>query len=167
MLTRIFVTTVVIAGFGSLASAQGRGGGGGPRGQEGQDDSQYAALSSRPYQQNRLDRLSEMLRLNKEQKNGAKEIFDAAQKEAEPVRDQIAKGRTAIATAYLKKQTQPEIDQLVTAYANSVAQMTGIEVRAFAKLCESLNPDQQKRTGPVFPLMAGMFSGKDWNRAGN
>ena len=167
MLTRILVTTVVIAGFGSLASAQGRGGGSGPRGQEGQDDSQYAALSSRPYQQNRLDRLGELLRLNKEQKNGAKEIFDAAQKEAEPIRDQILKSRAAIATAYLSKQGQPEIDQLVTAYATTVAQMTGLELRAFAKLCESLNPDQQKRVGQVFPLMSGMFSGRDWNRVGN
>ena len=48
-----------------------------------------------------------------------------------------------------------------------MAQMAGIELRAFAKLCESLNADQQKRVGQVFPLMSGMFSGRDWNRVGN
>jgi hypothetical protein len=164
MFTRILLAGFVITG---LASAQR--GGGGLRGQEGNgpDDGGYGALSARPYQQNRLDRLTELLRLNKEQKNGAKEIFDAAQKDAEPVRDQIQKGRTAIATAYLSKQAQPEIDQLVASYANSVAQMTGIEVRAFAKLCESLNSDQQKKVGPAFALIGGMFNGRDWNRMGN
>jgi hypothetical protein len=160
------LTWLVITTFPSSVSAQR--GGGGPRGpQGGEDDGGYAALSARAYQQNRLDRFTELLKLNKEQKNGAKEVFDAAQKEADPVREQILKSRTALATAYLAKQSQPEIDQLTATYANQVALMTGIEMRAFAKLCESLNPDQQKRVGSVFPLVSGMFNGRDWNRVGN
>jgi hypothetical protein len=161
MFMRLLLVGIAIA---CVASAQ-RGGPSGPRGQE--DDPQYAALSARAYQQTRLDRFTELLKLNKEQKNGAKQIFDAAQKEAAPVREQIQMQRSAIATAYLGKQPQPEIDQLIANYANSLAQMTAIEMRAFAKLCESLNQDQQKRVGPAFQLMAGMFSGRDWNRAAN
>ena len=150
-----------------MASAQ-RGGSSGPRGQEGAggDDPNFTALSARSYQPTRLERFSEMLRLNKDQQKGAKEIFDAAQKEAAPVRDQIQKSRGNLATAYLIKQSQPDIDQLVTAYGALTAQMTAIEMRAFAKLCDSLSPDQQKRVGPAFQLMAGMFNGRDWNKVG-
>jgi cell division septum initiation protein DivIVA len=149
----------------SLAPAQR---GGGPRGPQGaEDDGGYAALAARAYQQSRLDRFSELFRLNKEQKNEAKEIFDAAQKEAAPVRDQILKSRTDLASAYLTKRPQAEIDQLTASYAGQVTQMTSIEMRAFAKLYESLNPDQQKKAGAAFPLVTGMFYGRDWNRIGN
>ena len=163
---RVLLTLFAVTGLTSLALGQRGGGRGGPQG-PGEDDGGYAALSARAYQQTRLDRFTELLRLNKEQKNGAKEIFDAAQKEAAPVREQIFKSRANLATAYLAKQPQPEIDQLTASYASSVAQMTGIELRAFSKLCESLSADQQKKVGSVFPLMSGMFSGRDWNRAGN
>lgn len=162
---RCLVALTAAAGMASLAPAQRGGGGRGPQGAE--DDGGYAALAARAYQQSRLDRFTEVLRLNKEQKNGAKEIFDAAQKDAAPVRDQVLKSRTDLASAYLDKKPQAEIDQLTTAYASQVAQMAGIEMRAFAKLYDSLNPDQQKKIGQAFPLVSGMFSGRDWNRAGN
>ena len=162
---RCLVALTTVAGMASLALAQRGGGGRGPQGAE--DDGGYAALAARAYQQTRLERFTELLRLNKDQKNGAKEIFDAAQKEAVPVRDQILKSRTELASAYLDKKPQAEIDQLSTAYASQVAQMASIEMRAFAKLYDSLSPDQQKKIGQAFPLVSGMFSGRDWNRAGN
>ena len=152
------LVAVLSVGLVPVASAQRGGGGGGDLG---------AAPGGRPYQEDRLERFTEILKLNKEQKSGAKEIFDAAQKEAAPVRDQILKSRGEIATAYLKKQSQPEIDQLVASYGALQAQMTNIELRAFAKLCDSLNTDQLKRVGPAFLLMAGMFNGRSWNRVGN
>jgi len=96
----------------------------------------------------------------------AAEIFDAAQKEAASVREQIQKGRSALAAAYLSKHGQPEIDQLLATQGTVEAQMAGIELRAFAKLVDTLTPDQQKKVGPVFQQMAGMFSGRDWNRIG-
>jgi len=155
-----------MAGLVSVAPAQ-RGGGPQGGGGFGGDDSaaQYGALAGRPFQaQDRLDRFTSMLKLNKEQKSGAKEIFDAAEKEAATVRDEIQKSRTALASAYMQKQSQAEIDKLAADYGTQMAQMAGIEIRAFSKLVDSLTPDQQKRAGPVFQQMAGMFSGKDWNR---
>src|SRR5215472_10544228 len=140
---RFLLALFAVTALASLAPAQRGGGRGGPQGAE--DDGGYAALAARAYQQSRLDRFTELLRLNKEQKNGAKEIFDAAQKEAAPVRDQILKSRTDLASAYLNKKPQMEIDQLTANYASQVALMTSIEMRAFARLCDSLNPDQQKK----------------------
>ena len=166
MRLRLLLGLIIAAGLGPVSPAQR--GGGLPKGPQGaEDDGGYAALSARAYQETRLERFTELLRLNKDQKNAAKEIFDAAQKEAAPVRDQILKSRAGLASAYLAKQPQNEIDQLTASYANELAQMTGIELRAFAKFCESLTPDQQKKAGPVFQLISGMFYGRDWNRIGN
>ena len=103
-----------------------------------------------------------MLKLNKDQKNAAKEIFDAAQKEATPVRAGIQKSRGDIAIALLAKKDPPEIDQLLTNYGDFMAQMAGIELRALTGVLEKLNPDQQRRAGEAFLLMPGMFSKGNW-----
>jgi len=172
MFARILVAGVLVTGLVSVASAQGRGGGG-PQGGRTDDGSQPGFTVGIPqaagagYQRTRLERFTEMLRLNKEQESGTKKIFDAAQKEASPLRDEIQKSRTAIAVAIMKKQPQAEIDQLVNNYGTLVGQITAIELKAFGSLVETLSPDQQKRVGPVFQQMAGMFSNRDWNRTGN
>ncbi|PWU03936.1 MAG: hypothetical protein C5B51_17875 [Terriglobia bacterium] len=165
MRMRLWVVFLV-AVWAPVASAQ-RGGNNGPRGQQESADDQYGALTNRPYTQSKLDRLGDMLRLSRDQKNGAREIFDAAQKEAAPLREEIIKGRAAIAVAMISEKPQAEIDQLIATYGNLMAQMTGFELRAFAKLCATLNPDQQKRVGPVFAFMSGMFSSRNWNTTVN
>jgi len=162
---------VLAASLASVAVAQR--GGGAPQGPRGDDGTQpgftvgIPQTAGRGYLPTRLEHFTEMLRLSKEQESGAKKIFDSAQKEASPLRDQIQKSRTAIAVAIMMKQPQAEVDQMVTSYGNLVSQMTAIELKAFGSLVETLNPDQQKRVGPVFQQMAGMFSNKDWNRVGN
>jgi hypothetical protein len=162
---RVFLLVLVTA---SLALAQGRGGQ--PRGQEeaGPDGAGgFGRGDGRPYQENRLDRIADMLKLNKEQKSAAKEIFDSAQKEAAPLREEIQKSRSAIGVAMLSQKGQPEIDQLLTNHGTLMAKMAGIELGAFTKLVSSLNADQQKRVGQLFGMMSGMFSGRNWNTIGN
>ena len=78
MLMRLLLTVILAAGLVSVASAQR--GGAGPRGQEGAGDDGFGGPGAgRQYAENKLDRLGDMLRLSRDQKNGAKEIFDAAQ----------------------------------------------------------------------------------------
>ena len=120
-----------------------------------------------PISESKLDRLGDMLRLSRDQKNGAKEIFDAAQKEASPLRDEILKSRAAIAIAILSQKSQPEVDQLLANHGSLMAQMTGIEIRALAKLSGTLSADQQKRIGPMVVFMSGIFSNRNWNTTGN
>lgn len=167
MLLRLMLAGMLTVGLAPMASAQ-RGGGGGPQGAGGfggDDSGGFGGPGGgRPYQANRLERFTDILKLTKEQQKDAKDIFDAAQKEAAPVRDQIRKARGDLATAYLQKQGQPQIDQLVANYGNLEAQMTSIELRAFSKLVDALNQDQQKRVGPAFQLMTGMFNGRNWNQ---
>jgi len=162
---RLFVLMFVTA---SLVMAQGRGGGG-PRGGEegGGPDSFGGPGGGRPYQANRLDRISDMLKLSKDQKNAAKEIFDTAQKDAAPLREQILKSRSDVGVAILSQKSQQEVDQLLSNYGALMAKMAGIELGAFGKVVAGLNADQQKRVGPLFAMMSGMFSGRNWNTIGN
>ena len=166
MLMRLLLTVMLAAGLVSVASAQR--GGAGPRGQEGAGDDGFGGPGAgRQYAENKLDRLGDMLRLSRDQKNGAKEIFDAAQKEATPLRDEILKSRAAIAIAILSQKSQPELDQLLANHGSLMAQMTAIEMRAMAKLSGTLSADQQKRIGPLVAFMSGIFSNRNWNTTGN
>jgi len=174
MFRRLVLVGFLTVGLVSVAPAQrGPQGGGGFGGDEGGGGGfggapgGFGGPGGGRYQENRLEKITDMLKLSKEQKSGTKEIFDAAQKEAAPVREGLQKARATLATAYLEKQSQAQIDQLVTSYANLEVQMANIELKAFAKLAETLKPDQQKRVGQVFLQMAGMFAGRDWNRIGN
>ena len=147
-----------------VATASAQRGGSGPRGQENDG---FNLPGAGQFPESKLDRIGNMLHLNREQKNGVKEIFDAAQKEAEPLREEIQKNRAAVATALLAEKGQDELDKLLAANGNLMAQMTGIELRAFARVVAKLTADQQKRVGPVFASMSGMFSNRNWNTAGN
>ena len=48
---------------------------------------------------NRMDQFTQILKLDKDEKKQVKTIMDDAQKDAMPVRDQMEKGRLAIAEA--------------------------------------------------------------------
>ena len=161
MFFRFLLTAALLTGMASVAAAQR--GGGGPRGGEGAGDTPPPSL---PYRESRLERFSDMLRLTKPQKSMMKDIFDAAQKEADPLKAQIQKSRSDIATAIISKKSQQEIDPLLTQYGTLMAQMAGIELRALGQVVDTLMPDQQKRVGPVYAQMSGMFNGKNWNSTG-
>ena len=111
----------------------------------------------------RLDRISELLKLSKDQKKDLKATFDDSQKEAAPVHDQMAKSRQAIGDAIASGKSQDEIAKAVAAEAQLEAQMTEIELRAFAKFALTLDDQQKQRAGNLFQMMRGMFNGKNWN----
>jgi hypothetical protein len=145
-------------------AAMAQRGGSGPRGDDfGGGQGVGGAGFGRGPAENRLDRFADLMKLNKQQKAAAKEAFDAAQEEANPVRDQIQKSRIELAEALLNKKTQAEIDQLTASHGALLAQMTGIEVRAFAKVFETFTPDQQKKAAQALAFVSGMFNGRNWN----
>ena len=107
-----------------------------------------------------FDRVSEALKMNKDQKKEFRTAMDDAQKEATPVHEQILKNRQAIADAVAEGKNQ---DDLVKAEGVLEAQMTEIELRAFAKVADTLEEDQKPRAGMLFQMMRGIFSKKNWN----
>ena len=151
MRRRIFVVLLAVA---AMAFAQGKKGGGGGGNQ------QNIPMPTGPG--SRIDQFSDILKLDKDAKKQVKTIMDDAQKEANPVREQMEKGRLAVAQATANGK-QDEIDAAVKAYAASETQMAGIEMNAFAKIFQTLDKDQQAQSPRVFAMFQGIFSGKNWN----
>lgn len=156
MFLRILLTVVLSAGLVSLASAQ-RGGGGGRGGED------IGSGFGAPTGESRLDRIGDMLHLSRDQKKSVQQICDAAQKEAAPLREQIDASRVKVAEAMVNQKSPAEIDQLLATHGALLAQMTGVELRAFAQVVERLKEDQKKSLAPLLSMMTGMFNGRNWN----
>jgi hypothetical protein len=137
----------------SLASAQ-RGGGG-----KGASSGPMAPMGN----PDKLAILTDNLKLSKDQRKLVKTVLDEGQKETAPLRDEAAKSRQAIGEAVSAGKSQDEIDQLVKSHAAIESQMAGIEMKAFAKIYQGLDKDQQTRVQMLFEMMNGIFKSKNWN----
>ena len=151
MFFRLLLAGILAA---TLASAQ-RGGGG--RG------ASTSPLSPMGGQANKLAMLTDTLKLNKDQKKLVKTVLDDGQQEAAPLRDEAIKSRQAIGEAVSAGKSQAEIDQLVKSQAAIDSQMAGIEMRAFVKIYQGLDKDQQSKAQVLFQMMNGIFKNKNWN----
>ncbi len=155
MLSRILLAGLLAS---TLVFAQRGGGGGGSRGGGGGMPSMGLGGGTR------LDRLTEALKLSKDQKKDVKAAMDEAQKEATPIQDQMNKSRLAIAEAIAAGKSKEEVDKAVLGEAELETQMTSLELHAFAKVVSSLEVDQKQRGIPiVFAMVKGAFLGKNWN----
>jgi Spy/CpxP family protein refolding chaperone len=143
----LLLTSAVVAQRG------GRGGGGGGGGMVAST--------------NRLDILTTVFTLDKDQKNKVKTILDDGYKGTAPVRGQLTTARTAIAAAIQAGKPQAEIDKLVHDYAVQATAMTSAEMKALADITRVLNDEQKGNAsaavGALY-LMRGMFiNDKKWN----
>ena len=112
---------------------------------------------------NRLETISEQLKLDKDQKKQLKSFFDAAAKQAAPVRDQIRQNRQEMAAAMAAGKSEAEINEIAAKQAPLVAQMLAVETKAFGQVVGILKDDQKKRAGGVFAeRVAGIFQGRRW-----
>jgi len=135
----------------SLAVAQRRGGGGGG----------MSLPSAGPYVKNHLEMMTDVLQLSKDQKKEVKSLMDEAQKEAAPLREQLVKGRAQIAAA-IQGGKKEEIDAAVKSYSAIDAQMTAIEMKAFAGIYKALDAEQKQKSRGIFVMMPGIFTHKNW-----
>ncbi len=153
MRTRVLLIVMMAA---SAAFGQGRGGGRGGGGGGG-----GLAPQAGPVVKSHMEILTEVLQLSKEQKKDVKALMDAAHKEAAPLREQLVKGRAQIATA-IQGGKQDEIDGAVKSYSQLDAQMSAIEMKAFAGIYKALDAEQKQKARNVFMLMTGIFTRKNW-----
>jgi len=137
-----------------------RGGGGGRNRNNGPD------IPMGSFSQGRLERISAALNLNKDQKKDLKTTFDDAQKEAQPLHDQLSKARLAVGEAVAGGKSQDDVAKAGAAVGQLEAQMAEVEIKAFLKVLDGLENDQKQRAAQMlFPMMRGMFAGKNWNEA--
>jgi Spy/CpxP family protein refolding chaperone len=161
LLTGVLFTTMAFA-QGGMGGGMGEGGGmGGGGGRNGGT----SLPSMRPSRVSRFERMSDLLKLNKEQRKEIKVIMDEGQKQGAALRDQLAASREQVAEAIASGKSQDEINQAVKAYAEVEGRMAHIELDAFAKIYKLLDNEQKPRSGGVFQMMAGIFSGKNWNES--
>ena len=143
--------------MGGGSDTMGAGGAGGPGGAGGAGGGGFSNHVAK------LDAITSMLKLNKDQKKQVKAIFDEGQKQAAPLRDQLSKGRLAVAEAAAAAKSPDEVDAAVKSYAAVEAQMASIEINSFAKVYQLLDKDQQQGAGRLYQMMPGMFKTKNWN----
>ena len=156
MLKRILLAGLLAS---ALAFAQGGRGGGGGGGRGGGSN-----MPSIPMSGTKIDRMSDALKLSRDQKKDVKAAMDDAQKEATPIHEQMMQGRLAIAEAIAAGKSQEAIDKAVHSEADLDAQMTSVELHAFAKAVSVLETDQKQRGIPmIFAMVHGAFNGKNWN----
>src|SRR5215831_15820958 len=113
MLTKLLVIATFTA-IAAIAQPGGGGGGGGMGGMRARTPAKFEAFFDK-------------LKLSKDQKEEVSTLFDDAQKDAAPLREQMMKGRQAIAEAMFAKKSDAEVGKLMEAYTQVSAQMTGIE----------------------------------------
>lgn len=151
MLTRLLPIAILIAALAPGAFAQRSGNrNGGMMGSQGMG------------QMNRLDMLSQILGLNKDQKKDVKSIMDEGQKEAAPLREQMPQARGLVAAAIAGGKSQDEVAQAVKDCADLEARMAAIEIKAFSRIFKGLDSSQQQKTRTVFVMMSGIFANKNW-----
>ena len=145
MFCRLLLAGILAA---TLASAQ-RGGGG-----RGASTSPLSAMGG---QADKLAILTDNLKLNKDQKAEAQTVLMDAMKESAPLRQQLMQSRVEIVKAMLGGASADDLKKTMDTYATVAAQVTGVETKAFAKVCATLKPNQQGKAASAFELMAGMF----------
>ncbi len=157
------IGTVLLACALLAPGAWAQRGGGGGRG--GGMENMGGGGFPRAGNVSRLDMISNMLKLSKDQKKEFKAAMDEAQKEATPVHDQMLKSRNAIAEAIAAGKSQDEMKPLVDQEAGLETQIAAIEVKAFAKVYKTLEPDQRPQATGFLYILKGVFNGKNWNSA--
>ena len=161
--------TLLLTGilFATVAFAQRGGGGGGDMGGDmgggGGRGNGMSVPNIGPSRISRLETMSGILKLSKDQRKEVKSIMEEGQKEAAPLRDELTKSRELIAEAVASGKSQDEIGQAVKAYSELEGRMARIELDAFAKVYKLLDSEQKSKSAPVFQMMAGIFNNKNWN----
>ena len=158
LLTAMMATTLAFAQGGGGMGGDDTGGMGGTGGRGGGGMGDDTGAMPRMQRQTPFDIFADRLKLNKDQKAEAQTVLTDAMKESAPLRQQLSQGRAAIANAILSGKSADDQKKIMDAYTALAAQVTGIEAKAFAKVCATLKPNQQGKAGPAFEVMAGIFN---------
>ena len=157
MFARLLLTAVLAA---TLVSAQGKKGGGGMGGGSGMSPGMGAQRPSK------FEQFADKLKLTKEQTQDVVGMLRAAMEQSAQLRDQMDKGRVAIAGAMIEGKGSDDLKKLQDDYTSLAAQMTDIEAKTFGKIYESLKPNQQSKAGQAFELLVAVLEPAGGGRSG-
>ncbi len=101
--------------------------------------------------------VADQLGLTDAQKAQAKEIFNAARDQAEPLADQLRQGHEAMTAAVKANKPDSELDQLAQKQGALMGQLSAIHAKAFAKFYAILTPEQQAKADKLHDHFRGMM----------
>jgi Spy/CpxP family protein refolding chaperone len=108
----------------------------------------FAAETSQARQQwhgrGRFGHFMSELNLTDAQKAQAKSIFQGARQSAQPVRQQLMETRKSLRAA-IKANDAAQIQQLSATEGHEIGQLAAIRGSAFAKVYQTLTPDQKQK----------------------
>jgi hypothetical protein len=161
------VMRILLAGllFAGLALAQGGGYSGGKKGNSGGPAMGVGPMGPPPA--NRFDDIANALNLNKDQRKTVRTILEDGAKQAAPLREQLSKSRIVVGEAIASNKGQDELKQIAKASSDLAAQLSEVEIRAFAKIFGTLDDTQKKDIrglGRVLEVTVGMYHNKNWNQ---
>jgi hypothetical protein len=157
MFVRLLLTAMMAT---TLAFAQGGGGMGddmGGTGGRGGGMGDDTGGMPRMQRQSPFDIFADRLKLSKDQKTESLTVVSDALKESGPLRQQLMQAKLDIAKAMLGGASADDLKKTMDTYTSVATQLTGLETKAFAKVCATLKPNQQGKAASAFELMAGMF----------
>jgi hypothetical protein len=171
MLIRFLLVAALTAGFGSAQRSTGRATNPGNTNTNPNRDpfGTNRNTGNRSNQQrdvkaaSRYDSLAAKLELDKDQKKVVRQLFEQYSKEAEPIRQEMAKANHELYLAMKEGKSDADLSQMVEKQSALYAKMTALETRAFAAMYKQLDNSQQKRAEEVMPRMAGFFQTKKWS----
>ncbi len=125
-----------------------RGGGGG-------EDAGAAGMPiSRPQTVSKAVQFANRLNLDNSQREKTQVILNDALKEIVQLRTQKEQARAQIADLIIRNGSQDDIKKLVETYSGAAAQVTALEMKAFANVCALLKPGQKAKAASAFDLLA-------------
>jgi len=92
--------------------------------------------------------MATQLNLTDAQKAQAKSIFQDARQSAQPIRQQLMQTRQALRDA-IKTNNTAQIQQLSATQGSQMGQLTAIRSQAFAKVYQTLTPEQQQKAAEL------------------
>ena len=104
----------------------------------------HRSANRQEWMQHRFDRMSAALNLTDAQKTQAKAVRDAEHQSAMQIMPQLKQNRQSLAEA-VKAGNTAEIERLSAAQGSLMGKLTAIRTEAFAKIYQTLTPEQRAK----------------------
>ena len=129
-----------------------------------QPQAQHKSATRQEWAQRRFDRMASYLNLTDAQKTQAQGFLQEARASAKQLMPQMKQNRQALADA-VKADKTADIERLSAEKGRLMGKMTAIHTEAFAKIYQTLTPDQRVKADQMQEHFRGMMHQRMQNRS--
>jgi Spy/CpxP family protein refolding chaperone len=129
-----------------------------------QPQAQSRSAKRQEWAQRRFDRMATYLNLTDAQKTQAKSFFQEARTSAKALAPELKQNREALKAA-VKADNKADIERLSAEQGRLMGKMMAIHSEAFAKVYQTLTPDQRAKADQMKEHFRGMMHQHTQNRS--